>query len=63
MKYNLSMYEIGFRYVLGVITAIPIIMLQWIYLIIIPVYFFFTALLGMCPIKAIFTSNKNSLEH
>ena len=58
MNYNLSMPEIGFRYVIAVLLAIPIILLKMTLLVIIPIYFILTALLGMCPVKALFTKMK-----
>ncbi len=63
MKYNLSMYQIGLRYVIAIILIIPIIMTQHIYLVLVPIYLIVTALLGMCPIKALITSAKSKVKH
>jgi hypothetical protein len=58
MNYNLSMYEIGFRYILAVLLIIPATMFRIMPLIVLAIFVMLTGLLGMCPIKAILSRNK-----
>jgi hypothetical protein len=58
MNYNLSMYEIGFRYILAVVLIIPATMLMIKPLIVLAIFVILTGLLGMCPIKALINREK-----
>jgi len=61
MKYNLSMYEIGFRYILAAIIIIPAAMFMIKPLIVLGIFVILTGLLGMCPIKALINRGKTTV--
>lgn len=62
MEYNLSIPEIGMRYVLAVLIIIPATMFQIMPLIVLAIAILFTGLIGMCPIKTLLKKGKKELH-
>ncbi|MEZ5006889.1 MAG: DUF2892 domain-containing protein [Chitinophagales bacterium] len=62
MKYNLSWYEVVARYVIGILVLIPAAMFLIKPLIVLGAAIMLSALLGMCPIKALIWPNKQEVK-
>lgn len=58
MDYNLSIPEIGMRYVIAVLIIIPAAIFMITPLIVVAIFIMLTGLIGMCPIKALLFKNK-----
>ncbi|MCB0501743.1 MAG: DUF2892 domain-containing protein [Bacteroidetes bacterium] len=58
MNYNLSWYEVAARYVIGILVLIPSAMFLFKPTLFLGAAIMISALLGMCPLKALIMPKK-----